>query len=227
MVGARNSTPGSRTSASQPSPTLRPRERGSHAPLAPDTTALTAQVAHSVPVASLADVLGFDDADRLAELVAVVADRYATGVANDTAAEDDAIERLLASAPGLDAETRALGVQLLVQAWAATGALIESAVRLLASADHARHSTADLLRATLEHDAPVAATRRVAPSGELVVLRLGGADLAFGAGARRCPAPLHAIAIATAVVDELRRPSDAGDATPAEPEEGSHSVDAD
>ncbi|GAA1770967.1 cytochrome P450 [Agromyces humatus] len=192
-----------------------------------DAAALAAHVARGVPVASLADMLGFDEADGLAELVALVADRYATGVADDPVAEDAAIERLLALAPGADAGTRALEVQLLVQAWAATRAVIESAMRLLASDDHARHSTFELLREALEQDAPVAVTRRVAPSGELVVLRLDGADLAFGTGARRCPAPHHAIVIATAAVDELRRPLDVRDAVPAEREEGSPDADAD
>ena len=104
-----------------------------------------------------------------------------------------------------------------MQAWAATGGLIEGAMRRLATDAHDGHSTAEVLRATLEHDAPVAATRRVDPSGELMVLRLDGAALAFGAGARRCPAPHHAIAIATAVVDELRRPFDVRDAASADP----------
>ncbi|GAA1811610.1 hypothetical protein [Agromyces neolithicus] len=192
-----------------------------------DTAALTADVARGVPVASLADVLGFDEADRLTELVALVADRYATGIANDTVAEDDAIERLVAIAPGADIDTRVLEVQLLVQAWAATRALIEGAMRLLACDDHAQRSTAELLREALEQHAPVAMTRRVAPSGELVALRLDGADLAFGTGARRCPAPHHAIAIATAAVDELRRSLDGRDTMPAEREEGSPRADAD
>jgi len=53
---------------------------------------------------------------------------------------------------------------------------------------------------------------------EPVELRLDGPDrearegapprnLAFGSGARRCPASVHAVAIATAVVDVLREPS--------------------
>lgn len=199
----------------------------------PDTSAVgISLVARTVPVASLAAVLGFDDADRLADLVAVIADRYATGVAIDPTAEDDAIAHLLSSAPGADAEARTLEVQLLVQVWAATASLIERTMGRLATEGHASQSTGDLLHATLEHDPPVAATRRVDPSGDLVVLRLDGADLAFGAGARPCPAPHHAIAIATAVVDELRRPVDAPEvasvASVAPPaEEGPIHVDAD
>ena len=102
----------------------------------------------------------------------------------------------------------------------------DGATRRLATDDGIRRPTAELLHSTLEHDAPVAATRRVAPDGELLVLRLGGSDLAFGAGARRCPAPHHAIAIAGAIVGVLRTRSDARDGAPAHPTEGIAHADA-
>ena len=191
---------------------------------APSTPA--GSLARAVPVATLAELLGFDDPGGLPPLVAAVAERYATGIASDTAAEDSAIERLLDAAPATHAEMRAIEVQLLVQAWASTAALIDGAMRRLATDDGMRRTTAALLHSTLEHDAPVAATRRVAPDGELLVLRLGGTDLAFGAGARRCPARRHALAIAGAIVDVLRTRCDARDGAHAHPAEGVAHADA-
>jgi cytochrome P450 len=110
-------------------------------------------------------------------------------------------------------------VQLLVQAFAATSGLVEGAMRrLAASADRdPRPSTREVLLATLREEPPVPFTRRIAPDGSLVVLRLDGPDadadtrdaeprtLAFGSGPRSCPAPHHALAIATAIVEELHR----------------------
>jgi cytochrome P450 len=161
----------------------------------------TAAVARTVPVAALGEALGFADPDALPAWVATVADRYATGRATDASAEDAAIERLLAAAPGRG--PRVLEVQLLIQSWASTAALIEGALRRSAASGIPQPSTGELLTAALE-DAPVAVTRRVARDGELVELSLAGGDLAFGWGPRRCPAPHHALAIAAAVVDELR-----------------------
>lgn len=186
---------------------------------APSTPA--GSLARAVPVATLAELLGFDDPDLLPPLVAAVAERYATGIARDPTVEDSVIERLLGAAPATNAAMRAIEVQLLVQAWAATAALIDGAMRSLATDDGVRRSTAELLHSTLERDAPVAATRRLAPNGELLMLRLGGADLAFGAGVRRCPATDHALAIAGAIVDVLRTRSDARDGAPARPRSGS------
>ena len=106
----------------------------------------------------------------------------------------------------------ALRVQLLVQAHAATAGLIAAALRLPA-ARVADVPTSDLLASVLRDASPVRQTRRIAPDGEVLVLHLDGPDhdsphdprtLAFGAGPRACPADAHALAIATAVVDEVR-----------------------
>ncbi|MDQ0895822.1 hypothetical protein [Agromyces ramosus] len=180
-----------------------------------------AAIARSVPVATLAEALGFSDPPALPPLVATVAHRYASGAPTDAAAEDLAITRLLSAAPsGTDAEARVLAVQLLVQAFTATAALVEGAVRRLeasADASPSSPSTRALLLETLRDDSPVPLTRRVSPNGALVVLRLDGPDreaaaaaaeprtLAFGAGPRACPAPHLALAIAAAIIDELRR----------------------
>ncbi|GAA1966412.1 hypothetical protein [Agromyces allii] len=172
-------------------------------------------VARTVPVACLATHLGFADPDGLPPLVGAVAAVYPTGEASDEA--DDAITRLLAAAPAIgSAEAAALDVQLLVQAHLATAALIEGALRTVAGEPSL--STRAALVLALHHAPPVPATRRVHPDGELVVLTLGdpaaaavdtqGSEdaplLAFGAGPRACPAPAHALAIASAVVEVLR-----------------------
>ena len=182
-------------------------------------------IARHVPVACLAGQLGFAEPDAAPRLVAEVAGAYANGTESDAA--DAAIERLLAMAPrrsdgtahaergGVASDDDAeLRVQLLVQAYAATAALVEGAVRRAATAP-ATATTAELLAATLRDDPPVRLTRRVDPDGTVVVLRFDGVDqdagpglpprtLAFGAGPRACPASAPALAIAGAIVEEIR-----------------------
>ncbi|MBT2518977.1 hypothetical protein J7E29_16160 [Streptomyces sp. ISL-90] len=187
-----------------------------------------ATVARHVPVTALGMQLGFRQAESLPPLAAEIADAYSSGRVTDAAAADTATMRLLDSAPGTDAPDDALLVQLLVQAYAATGAFVERAMQRLAASGPLPPATHDLLTATLRDDSPVPMTRRVAPDhsagasgpdvqqGALLVLRLDGPDrdatddrpprtLAFGAGHRGCPAPHHALAIAVAIVEELRR----------------------
>ena len=184
-----------------------------------------AGIARQVPVACLAGQLGFAEPDEAPRLVGEVARTYADGAESDAA--DAAIGRLLATAPsqadgaprpagsaGGPDEDAELRVQLLVQAHAATAALVEGAVRRAATAP-AAVTTAELLAATLRDDPPVRLTRRVDPDGAVVVLRFDGADqdagpgrpprtLAFGAGSRACPASGPALAIAAAIVEEVR-----------------------
>ena len=192
---------------------------------APPTDLDVAGIAREVPVACLAGQLGFSEPDSAPRLIAEVAGAYVDGTESDAA--DAAIERLLATAPRRHdhaAHTASRGavpdddvelrVQLLVQAHAATAALVEGAVRRAATAPSAT-TTAELLAATLRDDPPVRLTRRVDPDGALVVLRFDGADrdagpgrpprtLAFGAGSRACPASGPALAIAGAIVEEVR-----------------------
>jgi hypothetical protein len=172
------------------------------------------EIAAHVPVACLAEALGFDEPDTLPPLVAVLAEHYPTGGSSDAA--DAAAVRLLAAAPRPDAtehDDDALRVQLLVQASAATAGLVVGAMRRQATSE-ASVPTSELLTETLRDAPPVRQTRRIAPDGHLMVLRLDGPDrespddrprtLAFGAGPRACPAPHHALAIAAAIVDGLR-----------------------
>lgn len=170
-------------------------------------------VAAHVPVACIAAGLGFDEPESLPPLVAVLAAHYSHG--GPSRAADAATARLLMAAPaGVaiagDAELR---VQLLVQAYAATAGLIVGVMRRHAASEESVPAS-ELLAATLRDAPPVRQTRRTAPDGRLVVLHLDGPDdrapdevprtLAFGAGPRACPAPGHALAIAVAVIDELR-----------------------
>jgi hypothetical protein len=184
---------------------------------------LTAAIARHVPVATLALALGFRDPDEAPPLVARVADEYPTGrrtaigrqdEIGTAMTEDEAIERLRTTS-GAQGGEGDLRVQLLVQAYAATGSLVIGAMRRLAASVDSGTSTRDLLHRTLRDDPPVPTTRRIAPDGTGIVLRLDGHDrdgvgeherrlLAFGEGPRRCPAPHHALAIAGAVIDELR-----------------------
>ena len=106
-----------------------------------------------------------------------------------------------------------LRVQLLAQAFAATAALVEGAVLRAATTPAA--ATDELLAVTLRDDPPVRLTRRVGPDGDVVTVRFDGTDrhartgdaartLAFGAGRRACPAERLAVAMAGAIVEELR-----------------------
>lgn len=182
-------------------------------------------IARTVPVACLAGQLGFAEPDEAPRLVAEVAEAYANGTESDAA--DAAVLRLLATAPrradgdgdgdaggvGRD-DDAVLRLQLLVQAYAATAALVEGAMRRAATGP-ATATTAELLQATLRDDPPVPLTRRLDPDDAVVVLRFDGADrdsgpgrpprtLAFGAGSRACPASATAAAIAAAILEEVR-----------------------
>lgn len=181
------------------------------------------EVAARVPVATLAERLGFAEPGAAPPLVAALADHYPTG--SPSAAADAAAVRLVAAArehahpdtsATADADAReedaALRVQLLVQAHAATAGLIAGALARPEAGDPDVPS-AILVEAVLRDAPPVRRTRRISSEGDPLLLHLDGPDreaadaprlLAFGAGPRACPASRHALAIATAVVDEVR-----------------------
>src|SRR5688572_18025872 len=133
-------------------------------------------IARSVPIAALGEALGFGDPAGLSQLVGQVTAQYASGTATDAPAEDAAIVRLLASAPACGDAGRVLLVQLLVQAHAATAALVEGAMRRLGASVDSSPTTRALLGATLRDESPVPFTRRVAADGTVLVLRLDGPD---------------------------------------------------
>ncbi|MGW4249693.1 hypothetical protein [Nocardia sp. NPDC004722] len=119
------------------------------------------------PTAKLAVTLGLSpevEAD-----VALVAPCYQPHM-SVTAEADLAVARLVAACGGVADEVTANRIGLLVQAHAATAALIEG------------------------RNPPVPTTRRIGPSGEVVEVDLTGRP--FGEGRHACPGRLHALALA-------------------------------
>lgn len=114
------------------------------------------------PTRTLLSALGWEAA--LEAEVALVAAAYQPHTSQSRAA-DDAADRLVAQCAARD-EVAAARVCVLVQAHAATLALIEHLRRDLASP-------------------PVPTTRRIAPGGAVVLVDLTGAP--FGLGPHRCP----------------------------------------
>jgi 2-methylisocitrate lyase-like PEP mutase family enzyme len=165
-------------------------------------------------VRTLAEALGMPEPGAVAEAVTVVAGAYFGGA---DAVADEAVARLVALlVPGrADAadeaalEAAANRIGLLVQACAATAALVEAAA----------DSDAPLAR-VLREDPPVRTMRRVAAratrvagreiaEGDVVLLDLATAHrvhpvpLTFGAPPRVCPGRAHALALADGL---LQRP---------------------
>ncbi|WP_433386325.1 hypothetical protein [Micromonospora sp. KLBMP9576] len=141
------------------------------------------------PVAALALEMGIDE--PVIDLVRDVAQAYQPGT-GDEARADAAVPGLVAARGGVFDEPTAARIGVLVQACQPTMTLIERARR--------RHVD-DVLR----DDPPVPTTRRQAlvattvggvpvEAGAVVRVRLA-ADLAFGAGAHRCPGREHALAL--------------------------------
>ncbi|BBH68595.1 hypothetical protein ACTI_52800 [Actinoplanes sp. OR16] len=141
------------------------------------------------PVETLARAMGVTE--PVVDLVRDAAQAYQPGTGDEPRA-DAAVDELVAVFGGVFDEAAAARIGILVQACDATATLI----------DRARHRSID---AVLRDDPPVAATKRQAlvttsingmliEAGEVVRVRLAG-DLAFGAGARRCPGRAHALAL--------------------------------
>ena len=133
---------------------------------------------------------------HVVDLVRDVAQAYQPGT-GDAALADAAVDRLVQILGDVPDEPTAARIGVLVQACEATAVLIE----------RARHRPIDDV---LRDDPPVPATRRLVLAattvcpfhlqpGELVQLCLAG-DLAFGAGARRCPGQAHALALVEAAL---------------------------
>ena len=111
-------------------------------------------------------------------------------------------------------EATAVRISLLVQASAATSALVAAALRR----DDRGSSVDELLAATLRNDPPVPATRRIADRaarigdrevemGTVVTLDLTAdrdAELQFGSGLRPCPGREQALALAAGAIEALR-----------------------
>jgi hypothetical protein len=146
------------------------------------------------PVAVLGRALGADE--TVVGLVQHVAQAYQPATGDESRA-DLAVGQLVAVFGGAFDELTAARIALLVQACQATQALIE----------RARHRP---VHQVLQEDPPVRATKRQAltataigdvtiEAGEVVGVCLAG-DLAFGAGAHRCPGRAHALALASSAL---------------------------
>jgi cytochrome P450 len=170
-----------------------------------------------VPVESLAAALELPAG--LTTDVALAAAAYQPHVEADSDAADAAVARLVAACGGVADEATALHIGLLVQACAATAALIAGARRR----DDRSLPVDDLLIATLRSDPPVPATRRVAAAaaqigakalapGTLVTLDLTAqhdVELQFGSGLRPCPGRAQALALAAGILEAVRDRSEA------------------
>jgi cytochrome P450 len=176
---------------------------------------LMAVVARPVPVLALAEELGWPTVE--VDHVAAVAAHYLTGAAEpETVEADAAVARLVGAVGGGPDEVGAARVSALVQAYAATAALVGNACALLLFSSTAEPVPGDVVvAATLRDAPPVIATRRVATvdcpigsvhigAGEAVLVALGGAGLPFGAGPHACPGEAQARAIAAGVLDAVR-----------------------
>jgi hypothetical protein len=136
----------------------------------------------TVPVRVLAPVLGFPG--DVVEDVFAVAAAYQPGADDAAVARADRAVAALVAASDADDDLRlANRIGLLVQAAAATAALIRAA------------GPGTPIDDVLRDDPPAPLTRRVAPDGAVVSVPLGG-GLAFGAGIHRCPGEAVARALA-------------------------------
>jgi hypothetical protein len=152
-----------------------------------DPATLRAQSAAALsPVEILAEALGLavSPAD-----VATVAAAYHPHLPAGPE-HDAAVAALVDACGGVPDEPTAARIGLLVQAHAATTALIHNARGRAESAD-------DAVERALAEDPPVRITRRV-HAGETVEIDIS--DLPFGAGPHACPGRDHAIALATGIL---------------------------
>ncbi|MBV8933696.1 MAG: hypothetical protein JOZ47_17330 [Kutzneria sp.] len=115
---------------------------------------------------------------------------------NAGAEEDQAVARLVDCCGGEWNEHTAAKIGVLVQACAATSNLVANALKCAGDAGTA-------IATALRDDPPVPTTRRIDPTGTAVEVPLAGVP--FGAGAHACPGHEHAVAIACAIVEVLRR----------------------
>ena len=143
----------------------------------------TPPVVPRVPLTVLAAALGVEDPAAVATLVRPVAAAYHPDSAPSGPA-DAAAEELL----------RRVGV-------ARTTLLVQSCLPVAALVTGALETGLD--QVLTSGSPPVPATRRWSPiTGETTTVPLAG--IPFGEGPRRCPAELHALALATGVLDGLK-----------------------
>ncbi|WP_438296241.1 hypothetical protein [Streptomyces sp. HUAS TT7] len=147
----------------------------------PESLRLRAAERGEGPVEVLAEALGLPGC--VADDVAVVAKSYQPHTAI-TEEADRAVARLVEACGGVADEAAANRIGLLVQACAATKALVANTL-------------------AGRTDPPVPLTRRVAPDGTLVEVSLTEAP--FGDGPHACPGREHALALAAGLVEARTR----------------------
>lgn len=143
-------------------------------------------------IRALAQALGLQGVSE--EAVALVAAHYQPHEPDDAAA-DAAVAELVDACGGVPDDATATRICLLVQACAATTALV----------DHVREldpggSVDERIARTMDEHPPLRSTRRVI-DGELVELDMRHPGLGFGAGPHACPGRAHAIALAAGIIE--------------------------
>ena len=142
------------------------------------------------PVEILAEALGLTVApDDVATVAAAYHPHLPAGPEHDAA-----VAALVDACGGVPDEPTAARIGLLVQAHAATNALIHNARGRAPAPDEA-------VRLALAEDPPVRITRRV-HAGETIEIDIS--DLPFGAGPHTCPGRDHGIALATGILSGER-----------------------
>lgn len=169
----------------------------------------------------LAQALGLADPERIAADVGIVAAVYFGGDGPDS---DAAVARLVEAftqrqGRPSDPEEIANSIGILVQAYEATGSLVEHAAAHLAGNIEAFEADS-VVRETLRYDPPLTAMRRVAVhatrvagveigEGDRITLEIARANrdpdagdaLTFGSEPRRCPGSAHALALAAGILE--------------------------
>ncbi|MFI9404155.1 hypothetical protein [Nocardia sp. NPDC052316] len=140
----------------------------------------------------LAESLGLHNIST--EAVALVAAHYQPYEPDNTAA-DDAVAELVTAISGVADDATAARICLLVQACAATSALIANA-RQLPVEDTAEQ----IIERTMIENPPLRSTRRFINEA-VVELDIRHPGLGFGAGPHACPGRAHAIAIAAGIIE--------------------------
>ncbi|WP_433663695.1 hypothetical protein ACQPW1_17215 [Nocardia sp. CA-128927] len=140
----------------------------------------------------LAEALGLQEISI--EAVALVAAHYQP-YEPDNPAADEAVVALVAACGGVADDATAARICLLVQACAATSALVANAQQL-----NSAGTAEQIIARTMDENPPLRSTRRVV-DGEVVELDMRHPGLGFGAGPHACPGRAHAIAIAAGIIE--------------------------
>ncbi|MEV6769387.1 hypothetical protein AB0N05_12260 [Nocardia sp. NPDC051030] len=141
-------------------------------------------------VLALAEALGLEKIST--DAVQLVAAHYQP-FEPDNPHADAAVAELVDALGGVPDEAMAARICLLVQACAATTALLTNAAKFDGTTD-------ERLTRTMAENPPLRATRRIV-DGTLVELDLRHPGLGFGYGPHACPGRAHALALAAGILD--------------------------